>query len=254
MYQENALEAAKTAGYPYLQVSALCSLGTAYLDISPSNAETTLGLHAEALEMMKTPVGRAMGAMNWADLGFCALNLGALDQAGEYLDKGLTVSTAPRLLARPQLLVGSSFVSIMQGDLDEGTAKIEEARQFAEERKMTHFYAMIDLAEAQLNMAKGDFEAALDRASQGETRAVERQMRPLVWQNRATAAKALSALGREQEAEAKRRETVEAIDEIARLFSSSDQRDLYLSGVNGKLSAMFGWTPEEIESATPTPA
>ncbi len=253
-YQENALEAAKAAGYPYLEVSAICSLGTAYLDISPSNAETTMGLHDEALEIMKTPVGRAMGAMNWADLGFCALNLGALDDAAAHFDKGLTVSTAPRLLARPQLLVGSSFVSMMQGDLEGAAAKIAEARQFAEERKMTHFYAMIDLADAQLNMAKGDFETALGHASQGETRAVEMQMRPLAWQNRATAAKALQALGREQEAETKRRETTEAIHEIASLFTSSDQRDLYLSGVNGKLSAMFGWTPEEIGSPTPTPA
>ena len=147
--QQRALQAGRSSGMPFLEAAALCALGTVYLDISAEFASKTMEYHKQALEMMEMPLGTTLGAMSWAEVGFCALAAGDVKDSSELFEKGLTISTSLKYLARPQLLVGSAFVALAKGDSDEAAKLVDEARQFAEERAMQNFYAFVAFAGGQ---------------------------------------------------------------------------------------------------------
>ena len=233
---QRALEAGRTSGMPFWQAAPLCALGTTYQDISMELSGQAMEFHAQALELMDMPLGTVMGAMNWADLGFCALAAGDLERASELFNKGLTISTATRYLARPQLLVGSAFVELANGRSDEAANLVHEARQFVEERAMRHFYAFVAFADAQVSAAQGRGDQALDSFTRAEEQALRMQMRPLVWQARAGAAQVLSGAGRTSEAEAKRAEARDMVDEIAGLFKDEKLRGMFLESATSKLA------------------
>ena len=235
-YQNQALEAARTAGFPYLQATALCSLGTVHLDISEEFLSKTTEYHAQALEMLEMPLGAAEGAMNWAEIGFCAMAAGNVEQAGELFQKGLTISTAPKYLVRPQLLIGSAFVALARGDMDEAKRLVQEAREFADERAMKHFYPLVALAQGKVDAARGEMERALEEFTHAEGLALEMQVRPLVVQARAGTAKVLSAAGRTGESEEKRLAAHAMIQEIAGLFQDEQLKDMYLANAVKKLA------------------
>ena len=104
-HQEHAVQICRGIGASYQLAAVLCSLGMSYLDVSSELADKTMELHTEALGELEKPLGNMMGALAWADLGFCALALGDADRAKGFFEMGLTIPTGPRLLARPQLLV-----------------------------------------------------------------------------------------------------------------------------------------------------
>ena len=235
VYQDRALEAGRTAGFPYLQVSALCALGVSYLDISKELADKTGEFHTQAMQVMEMPLGTVMGALNWADLGMCALALGNPEHANELFQKGLTNSSAAMYLAKPQLLIGSALVALQKNNPEDAARFVREAREFVDERMMQHLYPLVALAEAHVLAAQGETEQALDSFARGEELALKLQMRPLVWQARAGAAQTLSALGRKDEAHTKRQEARAMIHEIAELFEDAKLRGMYLQGATAKI-------------------
>jgi tetratricopeptide (TPR) repeat protein len=166
--------------------------------------------------------------MAWADLGFCALALGNLEGAGEFFQKGLTIPTTQGLLQRPRFLLGSALVALARGQSEEAARFVREARTFVAERAMKHLYPVVAFTDAQVSTARGDPERGLEHFAHAEALALEMTMRPLVWQARAGAAGVLSALGRADEAEAKRREARAMIDEIAGLFEDDTMRALFV--------------------------
>ena len=111
-FQERALQAARASGTPYMQTTILCALGTAYVDISPQLGDKTFEFHTQAMQLLEMPLGTAMGALSWAEMGFCAMTLGELERASELFQKGLTTPSAPMHTVRPKLLVGSAFVAV----------------------------------------------------------------------------------------------------------------------------------------------
>jgi tetratricopeptide (TPR) repeat protein len=236
MRYERALEAGRTAGMPYLEASALCGLGTAYLGIGDEFLSKATDLHAQALKMMEMPLGAAMGAMNWVEIGFCALAAGNIAGAGEFFLKGLTAPTAPMYLERPRLLVGAAFVALSKGNLDDAVRFVREARDFVEAREMKYYYPLTDFADARVIAARDEMEGALRRFARAEGLALGMKMRPLLWQARAGAARVLSAMGRRSEAEEKRRQAREVIDEIAGLFQDEKLRTIYLGSATKKLA------------------
>ncbi len=199
-------------------------------------ASQAMEYHAQALELMGKPLGTAQGAMNWAEVGFCALAMGDVERACELFHKGLTTSTAMKYLARPQLLVGSAFVELAKGRSDEAAKLVRKAQQFVEERAMQHLYAFVAFAGAQVSAAQGRGDQALDSFTRAEEQALRMQMRPLVWQARAGAARVLSEAGRTSEAEAKRAEAKDMVDEIAGLFKDEKLRGMFLESATSKLS------------------
>jgi tetratricopeptide (TPR) repeat protein len=234
--QQRALQAGQMSGLPFYQTGPLCALGTIFQDISAELAGKTVEYHTQALELMEMPLGTAMGAANWAEIGFCALAAGDVERASELFQKGLTTSTAMKYLARPQLLAGSAFVALAKGDSNEAARLVQEAREYVEERAMKHMYAFVAFAAAQVSAAQGNEEEALQSFSHAEEHALELQMRPLVWQSRAGAAQVLSGAGRASEAEAKRSDAREMIEEIAGLFEDEELRGMFLESAMGKLA------------------
>lgn len=234
--QQRSLHASRMAGLPYLEAMALCALGTANLEIGSEYLGQAVEYHDKALETMANPLGEVMGAMIWAELGFCALAMGELDRAGELFQKGLTVSTASKFLARPQLLAGSALVALARNTPAEAAKLASKARDFAEERGMKHFYPLVELAEAQVNAAQGDTEKAVENFQRAEELALEMQMRGMVLQARGGAAKVLSTSGRTAEADTKVQGARAMIDEIAGLFQDSNLRDSFVNSANSRLA------------------
>ena len=234
-HYERALEAGRTSGPPFIQVSALCGLGTVHLDISGTLADKTKQYHTEALAIMELPLGTATGAMAWAELGFSSLALGDPQQATDYFQKGLEVPTALMFLARPLLLVGSAFVALGGGDVSGAATLMDTAREFAEQREMRHLYPLLSLAEANLNLARENAAGALDSFNRAEQLALEMDMKPWAWQARGGAAQVLAGLGRQDEANAKRSEALATINEIANQFRDDQLGALYPADAAKKL-------------------
>ena len=185
---------------------------------------------------MEQPLGAAMGALIWADLGFCAMADGESDSAEKMFQKGLTEPTGTKFLARPLLLVGSAFLELGRGSWDQAAKLVQEAGEFVEERQMKHFYPLVALAEGQVTAAGGDGSLALEHLARGERLALEMQMRPMVLRTRLGAAQILAASGRSSEAEAKLAEARAMIDEIGGLFEDEELRDSYLETATKKLT------------------
>jgi len=234
-HYQRTLQAGRTCGLPFIQVAALCGLGTAHMDISSQLSEQTIQFHSQAKELIELPLGAVTGGLAWADLGYCLLAGGNPEQANEFFQKGLTVPTAFRFLARPMLLVGAAFVALGREDVVGAAELVKEAREFAEQRAMKHFYPLLSLADAQVHLASGDSRGALASFNQADDLAVELGMRPLAWQSRGGAAKVLSALGREAEASEKRAGALSLIHEIGGLFEDQSLRSMYLEDAIKKL-------------------
>ena len=234
-HYERALEAARAAESPWYEAVILCALGTASLDMNHQFEGELPSFHVEAIKVMETPGGLITGATSWAELGLCAVRIGNLDRATEFLQKGLTQPTAPMYLEKPRLLVGSALVALARDNTGQAAKYVEDAREFVEERGMRNYYPLIALAEGSVRTAQGESDAALKGFARAEALAEEMQMRPVVWQARAGAAEVLSAIGRPEEAEAKRSDAKASIGEIAELFQDGDLGDKFLVSATAKL-------------------
>jgi ATP/maltotriose-dependent transcriptional regulator MalT len=184
---------------------------------------------------MESPAGMGAGGTAWADLGFCVLQFGQVDSASEFFQKGLTIPTTQMLMNKPRFLLGSALVALARQQLDEATRLVMEARQYVEERSMKYFYPAVAITEAQISLARGNFDNALAQFKNTEVLAQSMLMRPAIWQARAGAAQALSALGRSDEAAELQHDALAMIDEIAGLFSDDTLRTLYLKNVTCKI-------------------
>ena len=152
-FQERTAQTGRACGFPFIEAMGLCALGTAYLEVCADLLDKTAELHGQAMKLLETPMGAVMDGLAWSDLGFCALAVGDVEAAGDLFDKGLSASNATKLLARPQLLVGSAFVALMQGNADGAKTLVRQSRQFAEEREMRFIYPAVAFAEAQVSGA-----------------------------------------------------------------------------------------------------
>ena len=130
---------------------------------------------------------------------------------------------------------GYRTLALARDDTEEADRLAREAREFAEDREMRHFYPLIALAAAQIGAVRGETESAVEKFNQAEQLALEMCMRPIVWQARAGAAQALAASGRSGEADAKRHQARAMIDEIAGLFQDDELRNQYVESTTGKL-------------------
>jgi class 3 adenylate cyclase/tetratricopeptide (TPR) repeat protein len=234
-HYQKSVQAGRASGMAFFEVMPLGSLGTVYLDISDTFRPKVNEYHLQTLKLMEHPMGAAAGGAAWVELGFCVLAKGDLDHAEEFFQKGLTVPTTQWLLNRPRFLIGMAFVHLARGRTDEAGGLVDQARAFVEERAMKFLFPLVDFADAQVSAARGENERALEQFGRAEELAAAMQMRPLVWQAQAGAARALSALGHAAETEAKRRQARAVIDEIAGLFEDETLQEMFLESALGKI-------------------
>jgi class 3 adenylate cyclase/tetratricopeptide (TPR) repeat protein len=216
-------------------VEALCETASAYLDISPAFIDRITGYHDEALELLEHPAGAMMGASAWAELGYCMQTIGNLDEASELFEKGLTIPTITGNLERPRLLIGSALLALSRNDTAGAERLLGEARALIQQHSLENNYPLLLNAEAKLRQASGDLEEALALLSRAEELAREMGLRPLVWRSSAAAAAILNELGRESEAEEKRRSAQVMIEEIAGLFEDPSLSQKFLDNAQSHI-------------------
>ena len=110
---------------------------------------------------METPLGTALGAISWADVGFCAMELGDLDVASEMFQKGMDHPTMVMHMLRPKLLIGLAWLALAQNKAEEAAEFASGARGLAEAAGMKQYSPSIALTDARVSASRGDTEAAL---------------------------------------------------------------------------------------------
>jgi class 3 adenylate cyclase/tetratricopeptide (TPR) repeat protein len=235
---ERAQQLGHIVGLPFLEIYALGALGAVYRDISPAFTEQADQYHTQALAMMEGPMGYVAGGLTWADIGYCMLANGDVSAAHDLFERGITRTTPQGLLNRPKFLIGLACVAIAQKDLEGAAQHVDDARRYAVQRSMKHFYPEIDLVEGRVYAARGQSERALNLFAQAESGAEAMTMRPLVWQARAEAAKVLSSLGRQAEAEAQHRAAQAMLDEMAGKITDETLRSQFLESALERLGQL----------------
>lgn len=232
---ERAFKAGEHSGYSFISLYPLCVLGSLYLDISPQLADRTKQYHEEVSQRLNDPVAGWALATVRAELGFSALQLGEVEKAADFFEKGLTLPAPEIYLNKPRFLCGSALVALKRGQQQEAERLAQEAQQFTEERQMRHLYPLVYLVSGNVALASGDAQAALDVLSEGEARAVRMQARPAIWQTQAAIAQALDALGKREEANKKREQARAVTEEIASKINDEHFRELYLQNAQRQL-------------------
>jgi ATP/maltotriose-dependent transcriptional regulator MalT len=213
-------------------------LGSAYLDLGERYRDRVAEAHQKTLKLLEHPGGMMAGGTAWADLGFCALQLGNIDLAAEVFEKGLTIPTMAMLTQKPRFLVGKALVALARGKPAEAAPLVDEARRYVEERQMKHFYPMVAFAAGEVAKAQGDVTGAIQNFARAEELAEAMQMRPLLVQIRLNAMKVLQAEGRKDEAQAKLLAARQVVDEIATRMKDETLRSDYLASAAHTLEAM----------------
>ncbi len=233
-WQRRSIGAARASGLLFVEAGALASLGSLSLEIGEKNQQQADDHYAQALKMMDNPFGLVLAAQSWTDMGFWAMARGQAGSAQELFQKALTQRSTFRYLVRPAALVGAALATEEQGNPEEAHRLMGEARAFAEERTMRLYYPLIAMGDARMAAGDGETNVALERFARAEGLALEMQMRPMVWQAQAGAARLLSALGRPAEAEEKRRQAQAVIAEIARMFTDQTLGAMFLASATRK--------------------
>jgi tetratricopeptide (TPR) repeat protein len=192
--------------------------------------------HDQAELLLANPIGTVMGAAAWAELGFCALAVNKLERARSMFHQGLTIPTSMMHLSRPQLLVGNAFVSLAEGDVDAALKCVEEAQAYIVDHKMVQIAPYVSLAMGKVHYAKGDYNKAIEDFSRAELTALEMDLRPVVWQAQANAAKALEISNQNGLAQGKRNRALDVIDEIKNLFEDQELRNIFATNAMGELN------------------
>ncbi len=226
-HYQRYVDTSRATGFAWSEADGLCRLGTTYLDISPSLLERVIGFHQQAGAILEQPGGTLMGASAWAEIGYCLNAAGQLDQASAYFLKGLNVPTMTINLERPRLLAGAALVNLQLGHLGEASAQAREAEAYVTAKGLAFLAPQVAFSSGRVAEAQGQPAEALAHYERAEQWALPLGFRPILWQVRAGAARALAALGHAELAGARRTAARHTVAEISALFVASDLREQF---------------------------
>lgn len=232
-----ALAISQASGLTYFEAVTAAMLGAIELDISPDRVNAMTQLHQLSLEALEKPLGSAVGAMAWAEIGFCALNLGQPEQANELFDNGLNISTAAKILAKPQLMMGKAMLQMMDGDIPGALEMIDDAQAFAESSKMQHYAPFFGLMRGMMYGADGNLKSALESLENCKTEALQLGMLPTALQASLVAAGIVGGQDDAIAAENIVTECEKLIDEIANSIKDSQISEAFATASRAKLPA-----------------
>ena len=226
---EKAFQTAQPFGefMPFLITMTKAPLGSVMIEAGIDRARA-LALHKEALELSNNPIAGMVNGAAWADIGWCALNLGDAALAEKLFGGALEYPSFFRLLMRPRNLLGLAELAERRGEFDDAQKYIDQARAFADEKALLPFQPLVALQDGKLQAARGEHERALELFDGAEASAASMLLRPIVLAARLCAAMSLDALGRADAANEKRAQAQALRDEIANLISDVKLRDTYL--------------------------
>jgi len=212
---------------PFLITMAKAPLGSVMIDAGMDRAHA-LALHKDALELTSNPIAGMVNGAAWADIGWCAVNLGDIALAEKLFAGALDYPSFFRLVMKPRSLLGLAHIAQIHGEFETAQTYIEQARALVNEAAMLPYQPLVSLADGKLHAARGEHARALELFADAEARALTMNLRPTILQARVDAATSLDALSRAPEANEKRAQAHALRDEIANLFSDRAARDAYL--------------------------
>ncbi|TAH48094.1 MAG: hypothetical protein EYC68_22330 [Chloroflexota bacterium] len=226
---EKAFQTAQPFGefMPFLITMTKAPLGSVMIEARIDRTRA-LALHKEALELSNNPIAGMVNGAAWADIGWCALNLGDAALAEKLFGGALEYPSFFRLLMRPRNLLGLAELAERRGEFDDAQKYIDQARAFADEKALLPFQPLAALQDGKLQAARGEHERALELFDGADASAASMLLRPLILDARVCAAQSLDALSRAAEANEKRAQAQALRDEIANLISDVKLRDTYL--------------------------
>lgn len=214
-------------GAPFFQMPAAASLASIHAALNPADVETVCRFEDTCEEMMRGPLGLSAEAPAMGELGFVALGRGDLVAAAQRFDQALGSCSSPGGLVRPMLLSGRALTALAAGDVELAQATVDEAVVYLEANHLENFRPLVELAGANVDLARGCTEEALARAEHGLELAERMGLRPLATQLASTAAAALHALGRDDEAAEMSDRARATIEDLADLITDPDRRETY---------------------------
>jgi tetratricopeptide (TPR) repeat protein len=232
-----ALALSQASGLPYFEAVVAAMLGAIELDISPDRVNAMTQLHQLSMEAIEKPLGSAMGAMAWAEVGFCALNLGQPEQANELFDNGLNISTAAKILAKPQLMMGKAMLQMMDGDIPGALEMIDDAQRFADSSRMQHYAPFFGLMRGMMHGAAGNLKSALESLENCKSEALRLGMLPTALQASLVAAGIIGGQDDVLAAETAVAECEKLIEEIKDSIKDSQIREAFATASRAKLPA-----------------
>ncbi len=119
--------------------------------------------------------------------------------------------------------------ALASGDLEAAREQARKAEAIAERRGRRPEGAMALELQARIQIAEGDYKAALLAARRGNELAEATNYQPLLWQLQAHEAAVLEELGRADEARQARAKAAEVVLAIAGTVSDEELRDTFLS-------------------------
>ncbi len=232
-----ALTLSQSAGLTYFEAICAAMLGAVELDISPERVIATKQLHELSLEAIEKPLGTAMGALAWADIGFCALNLGQPEQASAMFEKGLTISTAAKILAKPQLLMGKGMLKMMDGNIPGALEIIDEAESFSNSVGMRQYGPFFGLMRGMMHGAAGDSKSALESLEDSKSKALKLGMLPTALQASFVAAGVINSQSDDSASEAAIAECESLIKKISDSIRNSQISETFVTAARANLPA-----------------
>lgn len=207
---------------PFVVVQPLGALGSIYLELTGRFTEEVHKFHHHALQLFENPASGMGGASPWADMGWCALTINDPVMAEQLFNRGINEPSMLMQLEHPRFLSGMALLAARAGDREKARQWIGDARLYVEERQMRHLYPLVGLTEGQVLSAAGEQMQAVDAFTQAAAQADGLGMRPIGWQARVHAARALEELGKAESAAELRSRAGELIDAIAADFTNGD--------------------------------
>ena len=224
---------------PYYDVATLCLLGSTYLEFGSAFIEKALAYHHQAENiLMNNPIGGVMGSTAWAELGFCSMMAGNLEQAKTLFAQGLTTPTATMHLSRPRLLTGQAYVRLTEGDTETALQTLQEAKAYIEEREMKQELPSVDFAIGKVHLETGDFQRALEYFLKAEQCALALGFLPIVWQARVSIARVYRQLGNQPHAIKMTEQARSAVNEIRNTFEDQALKEAFSAFAQNKLDSI----------------
>ena len=221
-------------GQPYISAASAAQIARIYGEAG-ADADRVAEWTAAALAYLEEPLGGMFAATIWGQLGWAQMFVDDLDAAGASFEKSLTGSSATRYMERPRSLLGAARVHHLMGDVGAATTMVTAARDFVDDKRLSHLGPSVSLAEATLAMGEGDLVGARDRLGAASIAAEEMGLKPDHIAISAALGKVHSALADHDSAATAWAAAQRSIEEVAARIIDEDLRMRYLSVVSSTL-------------------
>lgn len=151
---------AQQYGQPFVEALGTAGMAATYSLLGDRQRSVTLLAETRIGE---GPMGDYYASSSWYYLSLAHFLNGDASIATDAFTRGIAAPAVVQYLDRTRLLVGLSRALTTTGDLERSTTIVEEAREFATEKKLAVATPSIALADGELQAALGNGDGARER-------------------------------------------------------------------------------------------